>query len=45
MEHEVFFVFTGHGIDDLTIAGSTEGSHYQGLGFTAGKQGRAMGTR
>ena len=45
MEHEGAEIFTLQGINSLFIFRGPERHHGQALGFTAGKQGRAMGSR
>ena len=42
MQHERVFERTIQGINDLSVTLSTQRSHHQGLGFTAGKQRRTM---
>ena len=45
VQHEALAVLTGDRIDDLLVTTRAQGGHHQGLGFTAGEQGRTVGTR
>ena len=45
VEHKGFLTLPLQSVNDLRVALGAQGSHHQGLGLAAGKQGGAMGAR